>query len=329
MNKLAIVCLALGCLVPIAVRSSPAQAEDWPTRPITLTVPIAAGGATDTVARIIAQPFGEKLGQPVIVENVPGAGGMIGVARVARAAPDGYEIVIGGTDSFAQLQSLRIDPAYNALTDFSPIGLVANQPLLLIVRNGLGVSNMKEFVAYLHAHADKMQFGSAGVGSAPHLACSQLLNLIGVTVTHVPYRGSSAATQDLIAGNLDFYCPLATAAIPMLESKSAVAIAVLTKNRSPLFPDIPTAREQGYDVVDNNYWFALLAPKGVPEPIINKLNATLNTVLDDPDLQAKLRKLAAIVVPPDRRSPAYLQKYLGEEIKTWAAVIKASGITPN
>ena len=157
-----------------------------------------------------------------------------------------------------------------------------------------------------------MQFGSAGVGSAAHLACFQFTSAIGVTVTHVPYRSSAPALQDLLAGRLDFYCPLAVAGIPLIQNKSAKALAVLTQDRSPLLPDLPTAKEQGIAGIDGYYWMGFFFPKGTPDAIVKKFNAALNVALDKPDVQSRLRTLATTVVPPDRRSPDYLQKYLGD-----------------
>lgn len=320
---------AIGVLLTAFVWcAAPAAAEDWPTRPITLVIPFGPGSGTDLVARIVSVPLSELLGQPVIVQNVGGAGGLLGVARVAKAAPDGYTAVIGGVDTFAQSPSLRKQPPYDSRKDFTPAGLAVVQPLILIARKGLGVKNMKEFAAYVKANQSKMQFGSSGVGSAPHLVCSELMKAMGATVTHVSYRGSAEAMQDLLAGNLDFYCALAISAVSQLKAGSVQAIAVLTKERSPIIPDVPSAKEQGFDVGDFYYWMGLFFPKDTPQAIVTKFNAALNTVLEKPELQARLREFATTVVPPDRRSPEYLRNYLDSEIDTWGKAIKASGITP-
>jgi tripartite-type tricarboxylate transporter receptor subunit TctC len=179
------------------------------------------------------------------------------------------------------------------------------------------------------ANQAKMQFGSAGVGAAPHLACSLITSAIGATaVTHVPYRSSAPALQDMIAGNLDYYCPLAVGAIPLMESKSVKVLAILTRDRSPLLPDLPTAREQGLDVVDGYYWMGFFFPKGTPEPIVATLNAAISTAIDTPAVQARLRDVATTAVTRDRRSSAYLQKYLESEIAKWAVTMKASGVIP-
>jgi tripartite-type tricarboxylate transporter receptor subunit TctC len=314
--------IAIGCL-------SSAAAQDWPTRTITLVVPFGPGSGSDFVARIIAARLSEVLGQTVIVQNDGGAGGIIGVSRVAKASPDGYEFVLGAVDTFAQSQSLRKNPPYNSAKDFTPVGLAVSQPLLLIVRKDLPVTNLKEFATYVRTNQNKMQYGSAGVGASPHLACFQLTATIGAVVTHVPYRGSAPAIQDLLAGNLDYYCPLAVAAIPLIKSGSVKALAILTSERSPILPNLPTAKEQGLDIIDNYYWMGFFLPKGTPEPIVIKLNAAINTALDTPSVQARLRELATTVVPADHRSPGYMRSYLDSEIANWSRIIKASGITPD
>ena len=318
--------LGFACLLALAWSVVPVKAQDWPSRFVTLVVPFGPGSGSDTVARIVTARMSEVLGQQIIIENVGGAGGIIGVARVAKAAPDGYQFVLGAVDTFAQSQSLLKAPPYNSMTDFTPIGLVAEQPLLLIVHNTLPVENLKDFVAYMKANFGKMQFGSAGVGSAPHLACYQLTAAAQAPVAHVPYRGSAPALQDLIAGSLDFYCPLAVGAIPLMDNKSVKALAILTRERSALLPDLPTAAEQGIDGLDGYYWIGFFLPKGTPEPIIAKFNAALVTALDTPSVQQRLRTVGTTVATSERRSPAYLQSFVDSEIKKWASTIKAAGV---
>jgi tripartite-type tricarboxylate transporter receptor subunit TctC len=317
--------LAVALAGMLASLAAPAQAEDWPTRPISLVVPFGAGSGTDLVARNIAPAIGEQLGQPIVVQNAGGAGGLIGVSRVAKAAPDGYELVVGSLDTFAQSPSLRKQPPYDPVRDFVPAGLAVEQPLILIARKDLPVSSMREFADYVKANGSRMQFGSAGVGTANHLVCNQLSRSIGADVTHISYRGSAEAMTDMLAGHLDFYCILAISAVPFIKAGTLKPIAVLTRERSPILPDLPTAKEQGFDLGDFYYWMGLFFPKGTPAPIVTKFNAALNTALDRPDLQARLRQAATTVVPPERRSP----DYLASEIKTWGEAIRASGIEPN
>jgi tripartite-type tricarboxylate transporter receptor subunit TctC len=305
-----------------------ARAQGWPTHPVTLLVPFAAGSGTDLVARVVAASASETLGQQIIVENAGGAGGTIGVSRAARMAPDGYNMVIGAVDTFAQSQWLYAQPKYNPLKDFTPIGLAIEQPLLLTVNKNLPVNDIKEFVVYVKSNHAKMQFGSAGVGAAPHLACFTLNTAIGVEVTHVPYRGSAPALADLMAGTLDYYCPLAGGAIPLMSGKLIKALAVLTPERSELLPDLPTAKEQGVNATDGYYWIGFWFPAGTAQEIINKMNGAIRSALSKPEVKARLREQAATVVSEDRQSPEYLRKFNEEEISKWAKIIKASGIVP-
>jgi tripartite-type tricarboxylate transporter receptor subunit TctC len=311
-----------------AIATGSAAAQDWPTRPITLVIPFGPGSGTDLVARNLAAPLGERLGQPVVVQNAGGAGGLIGVSRVAKAAPDGYELVVGSLDTFAQSPSLRKQPPYDPVKDFVPAGLAVVQPIILVVRKDLPVANMREFADYVKANGAKMQFGSAGVGTANHLVCYELTKAIGGNVAHISYRGSAEAMTDLIAGHLDYYCALAISVASFIKSNTLKPIAVLTRERSPILPDLPTAKEQGFDFGDFYYWMGLFFPKDTPAPIVAKFNAALSWTLDRPDLQARLREAATTVVPPERRSTDYLRGFLASEIKSWSEAIKASGVEP-
>ena len=319
---------AFGLAIALAGPVATAHAQDWPTRAMTLVVPFGPGSGTDLVARHLAAPIGERLGQPLVVQNAGGAGGLIGVSRVAKAAPDGYELVVGSLDTFAQSPSLRKQPPYDPVNDFVPAGLAVMQPLILITRKDLPVSNMREFADYVKQNGSRMQFGSAGVGTANHLVCNELSRAMGANVTHISYRGSAEAMTDMLAGHLDFYCILAISAVPFIKAGTLKAIAVLTHERSPTLPDLPTAKEQGYDFGDFYYWMGLFFPKNTPPPIVTKFNAALGAALDRSDLQARLRDVATTVAPPERRSPDYLRGFLASEIKTWGEAIKASGIEP-
>ena len=305
-----------------------ATAQSWPSRAVTLIVPFGLGSGSDTVARIIAGRVAEILGQPVIVENLGGAGGTIAVSRAAKAAPDGYQVVLGAVDTFAQSQSLFKAPPYDAVADFTPVALAVEQPLILITRTGIPARNLQEFAAYLKANQEKMQFGSTGVDSGPYLACFLLNSAIGVKVTSVPYRSSAPAFTDMMAGTLDYYCPLAVGAIPFIDNKQVNALAILTAQRSSLLPDLPTAKEQGFDVVDGYYWMGFFLPKGTPEPIVTKLNAAIAAALDTPAVQDRLRIVATAVVAAERQTPAYLKAFLASEIAKWRATMEASGVTP-
>lgn len=306
--------------------TSAAQAADWPTRPVTMINPFAPGGPNDVVARLMAQRMGEILGQPVIIENVGGAGGMNGASRVAKAEPDGYTFLQGTVGTQAQNQTLYRKPAYNAATDFAPVALVIEAPLVLVARKDLPVKDMKEFVAYAKANKEKMQFASAGTGSAIHLGCA-LMNLVtGIDIMHVPYKGANPAMQDLMSGRVDYLCDIITTAKAQIDGDTVKPIAILSKQRSPALPNVPTAIEQGFDV-DAYTWNAFFLPKGTPEAIVKKLHDATVEAMKTPAVREKLEAAGLKIAPDDQTSPEYLAKFVQSEIVKWAAPIKASGVS--
>jgi tripartite-type tricarboxylate transporter receptor subunit TctC len=313
---------ALGALL---LTAWPAAADDWPTRPVTMVVPFAAGGPADAVGRILAARVSETLGQEVIVENIGGGGGMLGGSRVARAAPDGYQLVLGNMGTHAANQTLYKAPLYNAASDFAPVLLVAETPLLLLARKDLPAENLPQFITYARANQTKMQFGSGGAGSASHLACLLVNLAIGINVTHVPYRGAAPAMQDLIAGRIDYQCPDSPTSIAQIESGTIKALAVLTAERSARLANVPTAREQGLTEVVASNWFAIFYPKGTPAAIIEKLRTAVAAAMDTPSLQSRMREIGAELAAPERRTPDYLRAFVAGEIAKWAAPIKQSG----
>jgi tripartite-type tricarboxylate transporter receptor subunit TctC len=233
-------------LLVAACMAGAASAQEWPTRPINLVVPLGAGGGADIVARILAANLGPVLGQTVIVENVTGAGGMVGSSRVAKAQPDGYQALLGTVGTHAQNQTLYKTPLYDSRTDFEPVALVVDVPIVLVTTNAMPVKTLQEFIAYTKANQAKLQYASPGAGSSNHLACVFLNAAIGVDVTHVPYRGASDLFQDLIAGRVDYFCPTSTAALPFTEeSKQLRAISILGGERLKVMPSVPSAAEQG------------------------------------------------------------------------------------
>jgi len=304
----------------------PASAQDWPTRPVTLVVPFAAGGPIDSIGRILATPLSERLGQQIIVENVGGAGGMTGTARVAKAPPDGYQIVLGNVGTHAGNQTLYRNPLYNAATDFAAVILVVELPLVLVARKDLPAADLPTFVAYAKANRAAMQYGSGGAGSATHLACALLNAAAGIEATHVPYRGGAPAMQDLIAGRIDYLCIDTPIALPQIEAASIKPIAVLSQGRSESLPSLASAHEQGLASFAATNWAGLFLPKGAPAEIVTKLHATAVAAMETPSVQAQMKKVGADLVPSDRRSPAYLQKFVESEIEKWAGPIKASGL---
>ena len=308
--------------------SAGAAAQTWPARPITLIVPFAAGGGVDTSARIQAQKLGELLGQPIVVENIGAAAGTVGSARVAKAEPDGYLFLIGNTGTHAYSQSVYKNPAYNAATDFTPVGLVSESPRILDVRKDLPVSNLQEFVAYAKANHAKMQFGSAGVGAGTHLPCVLLDIAMGVEITHIPYRGEGPALQDLVAGRIDYMCNTIQTGVAQAKAGKVKAIAVMAAKRSAAIPELATSGEQGLPGVEASVWNALFFPRGTPNAVVQKMAKAVNDMLDDPAIRKRLEDLGLEIVPPERRGPAYLAKFVPEEIERWAKVVRAAHITP-
>jgi tripartite-type tricarboxylate transporter receptor subunit TctC len=317
---------ALVVLVTTTV-STPAFPQDWPTRPVTLVVTFAAGSGDDVLARILSPRLSELLGQQVIVENIGGAGGMNGANRVAKAAPDGYQLVLGGTGTFAANQTLYKNPLYSATADFMPVALVAEQPILLAVRKGLPAGNLHEFIAYTKAHQAKLQYASGGPGSATHLACVLLNSAIGVNVTHVPYRSTAVALHDVIGDRIDYACPILSTVISQIEGKQVKAPAILSKNRSRILPNLASAHEQGLANFDAYIWNGIFLPKGTPVAIVQKLHAAIVGTMDTPAVQARINEIGGSVVAPERRSAQYLQQFVASEIEKWAGPVRASGIS--
>ena len=304
-----------------------ASAQNFPTKPMTMIIPFAAGGPQDQIGRIMAQRMSDLLGHQVVVENIGGAGGMTGSKRVADAMPDGYTFVLASVGTHAQGQTLFKRPLYNAATDFTPVALIAETPIALITRKDLPVNNLKEFVTYAKANQTKMQYGSAGAGSATHLGCVVLNYVIGVDITHVPYRGTAPAMQDLIGGRIDYLCEIVNTAKPQIDGGTVKGIAIMTKERSPALPNLPTAPEQGTTGAESYTWSAILLPKGAPAAIVTRLNGAIVQAMKTPAVREALEKVGAQVVPDNRATPQYLGEFIKSEIEKWAAPIKASGVS--
>jgi tripartite-type tricarboxylate transporter receptor subunit TctC len=312
-------------IVVLTMAAAGAMAQDWPQRPVSMVVAAAAGGPIDVFGRVMAERMGHILGQSVVVENVPGAGGMVGGQRVAKAEPDGYTAILGtiATHTFSQL--LYKKPLYDAVTDFTPVTLVAEIPLVLIVRKDLPVNTLAEFVAYAKANQSKMNYGSAGAGSATHLGCALLNGAIGTNIQHVPYKGTGPAMQDLTAGRLDFLCEIVVTAVPQIEAGNVKAVATLSRDRSPVLANLPTAYEAGFKDIQAYTWTALFLPKGTPAPIVARLRDAALQTMDTQSVQEQLRKLGATIVPAERRTPEYLGQFVKDELRKWSAPIAASG----
>ena len=307
--------------------SSFANADEWPTRPVTMVVPYAAGGPVDTVGRILAARLGEVLGQQVIVENVGGAGGMTGSSRVAKAASDGYTFLMAGTSVMAMNQTLYKHPLYDSANDFTPVTLVTDSARVLITRKDFPANTLAEFVAYAKENSSKMQYGSAGAGSGTHVCAILLDAAMGTKITHVPYRGSAPAMQDMIAGRIDFICEQISTALPQIEAKAVKAIVTLGQDRAPGLENLPTAKEEGIPGLDCGAWGAFMFPKGTPDAIVQRMAAAANQTVETPAVRDRLNKIGVTIPAPERRTVPYLTKFIPSEIERWVAPIKASGVT--
>ena len=317
----------IGAALGLVLSSASALAQEWPARPVTMIVPYAAGGPVDTVGRIMAAGLSEVLGQQVIVENVGGAGGMTGANRVAKAAPDGYTFLLGGSATMTLVPAINGRKAlYNPLTDFEHVIQFADSARILIVRKDFPANTLKEFAAYARANQDKMQFGSAGAGSGLHV-CAVLLDLaMGTKITHVPYRGSALALQDLLAGRIDYLCDQISTAVQQIRGGTVKPIATMGLSRADVLPDLPTATEQGFDL-DCAALSAFSFPKGTPAPIVQRLADATNRAVALASVRERLATVGVAIEPPERRAPGYYARNLPREVEKAAAVVKAGGLS--
>ncbi len=320
------VSLSLVGAVAAAIAAAPASAQDWPSRPLTLVVPFAAGGSSDAIARIVADGISNNLHQPVLVEDVAGAGGLTGTSRVAKATPDGYQLVIGNVGTFAQSQSLYKKPPYDALTDFAPVALLTDESLVLVARPDFPANDLRGFIAYAKANQGKLRYASSGAGGSNHLSCLLFDSSAGIEATHIPYRSVVQGIQDLMAGRVDYECLSLPVALPQITAKAIKAIALLSKKRSAALPDLASAHEQGLAGFDIPSWYALFLPAGTPSAIVDRLNRATSAALDNPATRQRLERLGGEVVAPERRSPQYLAQWVATEVKKWEGPVKASGL---
>ena len=314
MKRILILTLALFALTPSAF------AQDFPNRVITLVAPFPPGGPSDTTARMIIGPMSQALGQQIIVENVTGAGGVIGTNKVAKAKPDGYTIMVSGSGTHAAAEFLNKQLPYRS-TDFEQIGLINVSPVVLVAREGVPANNLKDFIAYLKANEKKVTEADAGVGSLSNLACSVFHAAADVHPTVASYRGTPQATMDLVAGTVDFGCNQIVNIVPHIRSGKLKAYAVTGDKRSPMLPDVPTTKEAGLPQFNLTVWFGLSAPKGTPKPVVDKLNKALGVALNGPNVVKRFADLGYDVVPPDRRSADYFDKFYKDEVALWAKVL--------
>jgi tripartite-type tricarboxylate transporter receptor subunit TctC len=317
--------LVLAAILAASAGMASAAAQTFPTRPITMVVPFAAGGPTDTIARIMAEGMRTSLGQNVIIENSTGAAGSLGVGRVARAAPDGYTIGIGHWSTHV------VNPAvyplqYDVLTDFEPISLIANNPQLIVSKNAVPAKDLKELIAWVKQNQDKVTEGTAGVGSASHIAGIQFQNLTGTKFQFVPYRGAAPVMQDLLAGHVDITFDQAANSLPQVRAGQIRAYAVTAKARLASAPDIPTVDEAGLPGFYIAVWHGLWAPKGTPKDVIAKLLAATQAALANPTVQKRLADLGQDIPALAQQNPEALRAHHKAELEKWTPIIKAANI---
>ncbi|HEX4553626.1 MAG TPA: tripartite tricarboxylate transporter substrate-binding protein [Xanthobacteraceae bacterium] len=319
--------LQLAGAAALPALSRAARAQTYPARPITLVVPASAGGPTDAIGRIMAERMRASLGQTVVIENVSGAGGSIGVGRVARAAPDGYTIGIGHWTHYVLNGAIYSLP-YDLLKDFEPIAMIATGPLVIVAKKTLPASNLKELAAWLKLNPDKALAGTGGVGTPPHVAGLLFQKTTGSRFQFVPYRGTGPAMLDLVAGQIDIMLEQALNVIPQLRGGTIKAYAVTAKTRLASAPDIPTVDEAGLPEFHIAVWHGLWAPAGTPRDVIARLNAAVLDVLADPAARRKLAELGQELPPRDAQTPEALGAYQRAEIEKWWPIVKEAGIKP-
>jgi tripartite-type tricarboxylate transporter receptor subunit TctC len=302
-----------------------ASAQDWPKRPLTLVVPWAAGGGTDVMARIMARRMSELFGQQVIVENITGAGGMIGSTHVARAAPDGHTFVFGSRSDAINM-TLYKQRTYSLQNDLAPVVLIADQPTILVARKDFPADGLKEFIGYVQRNASSVRLGSAGVGATGFVDCAIFNGMIGVDIPAIPYRGSGPAMQDLIRGQFDYFCTISGSAAAPLQNNLVKGIAAFRRDRLPSLPDLPTGCEQGMDF-EASTWFGFFVPKATPPAIIKKLHDVSTAAMETPSVQEQLAINGTYVVAPEKRSTEYLESIIVPEIEKNAGPLKAAGMS--
>ncbi len=316
---------AAACAAAVALLAVPVAAQQFPSRPLTIVVPFAAGGPTDTVARSVAAAMEKPLGQPVVVENKPGAGGTLGADNVAKAAPDGYRLLvwhIGMSTSPALYRRLPFDP----MKDYAHIGLINDVPMTLLVRNTLAVKDLGELVAWARANAGKATLANAGLGAASHLCGLLFQQAIQTEMITVPYKGTAPAITDLIGGQVDVLCDQTTNTTQQIRAGKVRAVALTAPARLSTLPDIPTAAEGGLKGFELGIWHALYAPKATPKPVVDKLVSALQAALANPDVQKRFAELGSVIYPVEQQTPEGLRKHLQAEIDKWGPVIKKAGV---
>jgi tripartite-type tricarboxylate transporter receptor subunit TctC len=320
-----------GIVVALSALTWPgeAAAQAYPNRPITIIVPFAAGGPTDIVARVIAAQFSNSLGQQAVVENVVGAAGTIGMVRAARSAPDGYTLLLAGMSTMSFSPTVYPNIQAHAINSFEPVGIVASAPIVLIVGKQVPANTVKEFAAHLQAQGDKAANGHAGVGSSSHLACALVNSRLGAKPSVVPYKGTSLAINDMLAGQIHYVCDQTTSVMTQVQAGGVKALAVLAEQRSPALPDVPTIAEAGYPGTEMVLWNAIFAPKGTLPEIVKQLNAAIAKGVEAPAARKQFSELGAEAPSPGQASPEELAKIHAADVEKWGKVIRDAGIQVN
>jgi tripartite-type tricarboxylate transporter receptor subunit TctC len=314
--------IALALLV---VSIATAEAETYPSRPITIVVPYPAGGPTDTLARILTNHMNISLGQPVIIENVAGAGGSIGVGRVARATPDGYTLSIGHWNTHVVLGATMVLP-YDVLNDFEPVSLLADTPIWMVARQTLPPKDLSELIVWLKQNPGKATLGTVGVGGASDITGTYFQGVTGTKFLFVPYRGGAPLNQDLVAGQIDFTLGMAASTYPLVRSGQIKAYATMAKSRWWAAPEVPTMEEAGVPGLYASFWHGLWVPSGTPEGVVAKLNSAVRSALADPAVRQQMADQGQDIPPLEQQSPEALGAHQQAEIKKWWPIIKAAGI---
>lgn len=315
--------LAVAALV---ASSTLALAQTYPTRPVTLLVPFPPGGGSDVVARIVSEPLARFLGQPVIIENVSGAGGTTGTSRVAGAPPDGYMMVLAHTGTHAAAVPLYPNLRYHPLNDFSPIGLINLNPIIVVGKKSLAANNLQELIAYLRANPGATN-AHAGTGSVSHTTCVHFNAVAGVKTTGVAYRGAAPAMNDLIGGHVDYMCDQISTVLPQINAGTIKSYALAQAKRSAVLPDLATTSEAGLSGFEAVVWNALLFPKGTPEAIVARMNEALRAALDDPSVRKRFEEAGGELPTAEQRTPEGLRVFIGKEIDKWTEILRKAGVT--
>jgi tripartite-type tricarboxylate transporter receptor subunit TctC len=320
-----ILAVPLAATLAWAATTVPSLAADYPSKPIRMVIPFPPGGPNDMLGRLLADEMGKNLGQAIVVENRGGAGGTIGTDVVAKAAPDGYTILLSGTASLSIAPSLYKHMNYDPIKDLSPIGLVGTAPSVLLINPKLPINNVAELIAYAKANPGKLNFASAGIGTPPHLAGELFKSMAGADMVHVPYKGGGPAMVDLMAGQVQMYFCGISSALPQIKQKTVKPLAVTSQKPTEQMPDMPTIASSGLPGYAVENWYAIVAPPRTPAPIIERLNTALNKILGEANVK---KQMALLGIDPQGSTPAELATYQKTEMDKWAKVTKDAGILP-